>query len=431
MTTRFAEGLPDVNDPDEFVVYPRRADWRYRGTPMSTAVTDTERQTPLYAPSEHMYGEYVDRDDYAALYKMRPRSESPFRGVDRVKLIMSLLTFPTRDGGAGLPLDKLVAKQVVLAAFPLHATDELHTLEARWLRYWSPPWRQPLQRIVDYYGEKIGFYFLFLGHYATYFMVAALAGVAVFLDTLISPLHENAKSVPAFCVFMSLWATVFVQTWKRKQARHAMLWGTIGFEADESDRPEFAEDPSTELIHSPVDGEPTSYYPPEIRRRRSYVSGATIAVCAVGSMAVVYCIFLLNVAVRYPKTERRIDPHSWWHLLPTQEMRPQIIGVANTLQILVMEAAYRSIAQALNDAEGHRTDTAYEDALIAKTFIFTFVNAYASFFYTAFLKRVQAEVPGAGFGFNRSQRLFECDRTADGQQSCMADLHKQLSSIFV
>ena len=114
-----------------------------------------------------------------------------------------------------------------------------------------------------------------------------------------------------------------------------------------------------------------------------------------------------------------------------RETSNMLLHALNTLQILVMEAAYRSIAQALNDAEGHRTDTAYEDALIAKTFIFTFVNAYASFFYTAFLKRVQAEVPGAGFGFNRSQRLFECDRTSDGNQNCMADLHKQLSSIFV
>ena len=30
------------------------------------------------------------------------RSESCFRGVDRIKLLMSILSAPTRDGGAGL-----------------------------------------------------------------------------------------------------------------------------------------------------------------------------------------------------------------------------------------------------------------------------------------------------------------------------------------
>lgn len=32
------------------------------------------------------------------------------------------------------------------------------------------------------------------------------------------------------------------------------------------------------------------------------------------------------------------------------------------------------------------TDTMYEDNLIAKTFVFTFVNSYAPLFYIAFVK---------------------------------------------
>lgn len=36
--------------------------------------------------------------------------------------------------------------------------------------------------------------------------------------------------------------------------------------------------------------------------------------------------------------------------------------------------------------ENHRTDTAYEDNLIAKTFMFQFVNSYASLVYIAFIK---------------------------------------------
>ncbi|CAM9635330.1 unnamed protein product, partial [Heterosigma akashiwo] len=41
----------------------------------------------------------------------------------------------------------------------------------------------------------------------------------------------------------------------------------------------------------------------------------------------------------------------------------------------------------LNNAENFRTDTEYEDGLVAKTFAFQFVNSYATFYYTAFFKR--------------------------------------------
>ncbi|RYH14491.1 hypothetical protein EON65_33545, partial [archaeon] len=43
------------------------------------------------------------------------------------------------------------------------------------------------------------------------------------------------------------------------------------------------------------------------------------------------------------------------------------------------------VANALSERENHRTDTQYEDSMIAKIFIFQFVNSYASFFYLAFI----------------------------------------------
>ena len=51
-----------------------------------------------------------------------------------------------------------------------------------------------------------------------------------------------------------------------------------------------------------------------------------------------------------------------------------------------MNAAYERVAINLTDAENHRTETAYEDALIAKTFSFQFVNSFTSLFYVAFIK---------------------------------------------
>lgn len=39
-----------------------------------------------------------------------------------------------------------------------------------------------------------------------------------------------------------------------------------------------------------------------------------------------------------------------------------------------------------SNVENHRTDTEFEDHLIGKTFLFQFVNSYASLFYVAFIK---------------------------------------------
>jgi hypothetical protein len=166
---------------------------------MDTSIRDTEGRAPLYLYYEHCYGPFVDREDARRLYEKYPRSESCFRGVDRIKLLMSILSAPTRDGGAGLPLDKLVRRKACDAAFPLHEEDELKSLEARWIRMWARPAQLPSERVRSYFGEKIAFYYLFLAHATTYFSYAAVIGFAVFLNTLISPEAENAASVPYFC----------------------------------------------------------------------------------------------------------------------------------------------------------------------------------------------------------------------------------------
>ena len=179
----------------------RRDNWTYKGVPMDTSSRDTEGRAPLYLYYEHCYGPFVDREDARRLYEKYPRSESCFRGVDRIKLLMSILSAPTRDGGAGLPLDKLVRRKACDAAFPLHEEDELKSLEARWIRMWARPAQLPSERVRSYFGEKIAFYYLFLAHATTYFSYAAVIGFAVFLNTLISPQAENAASVPYFCAY--------------------------------------------------------------------------------------------------------------------------------------------------------------------------------------------------------------------------------------
>jgi anoctamin-10/anoctamin-7 len=55
------------------------------------------------------------------------------------------------------------------------------------------------------------------------------------------------------------------------------------------------------------------------------------------------------------------------------------------------------VAVRLNNRENHRTDTEYENSLIAKLFVFQFVNSFAALYYTAFIKQnVEGECTNGG-----------------------------------
>jgi hypothetical protein len=73
---------------------------------------------------------------------------------------------------------------------------------------------------------------------------------------------------------------------------------------------------------------------------------------------------------------------------------------------------YGKIAFKLTEYENHRTETMYENSLIAKTFLFKFVNSYNSMFYVAFLKKFDT---GA----------LAC------KPDCLSELRIQLATIFI
>ena len=74
----------------------------------------------------------------------------------------------------------------MLAAFPMHDYDTLNKLQTKWLTMWCAPWNQRFDEIKDYYGERIGFYFLYIGHYNTYLMVPAFVGAVAFIGKLVA-----------------------------------------------------------------------------------------------------------------------------------------------------------------------------------------------------------------------------------------------------
>jgi hypothetical protein len=92
-------------------------------------------------------------------------------------------------------------------------------------------------------------------------------------------------------------------------------------------------------------------------------------------------------------------------------------GMINAMFITFMNVVYKKVATILNNFENHRTDTAYEDALIGKVFLFQFVNSYISLFYIAFIKQFQVKFFGMESGTCRN--------------SCLDEMATQLLSLVV
>lgn len=57
-----------------------------------------------------------------------------------------------------------VNKKKIASFFPLHNLHTLNELYYEWFHYKILPWEQPLFKVKEYFGEKIGLYFQVFSH---------------------------------------------------------------------------------------------------------------------------------------------------------------------------------------------------------------------------------------------------------------------------
>eukprot|EP01039_Chlorochromonas_danica_P003566 gene3566-3905_t len=356
--------------------------------------TSPETKLPPY---EHIYCDYRPELKEKDLFFKRPNG-SLLRGVDRLKLIATIIAARLNEGGCDLDVYRLVKNRCLLTFFPLHDAVELRELEEVWLQIWQAPWKQKVDAAKDYFGEKIGFFFLFLGHYTSWLLPAAFVGVLAWINVASDDNNPSAEVMPYFAALVAIWCTLLLEYWKRKEKTAAMRWGTVGCEDEEQARPEF----EGELVANPVTGQPLRYFPRREFLFRVFVSSQVIAVLVLVVVGVVAAIFTLRI---FLSRMRQL-------VVGGMQTASIITALINAVQIQVLNAIYTSIAIRLTDYENHRTNTEYEDALIAKTFIFQFVNSFASLFYIAFVKPY---IPD----------LDAC------VGSCMSELQSSLGTIFL
>ncbi|OQR84792.1 anoctamin [Achlya hypogyna] len=333
-----------------------------------------------------------------------------FLDSEKQSIVFNLLT--TEDGAgltehrSGAPSSPLTPRSdllvIVQQMLPLHKAD-LSWLRAHWVCYWRPapcPTRtavatfalglyrffryaldQPLDGVAQYFGEQVAFYFAWLQLYTRWLLLPTAVGAGLFYEQVRTQ-SLNQPLAPFYALFMAIWASAFLVAWRREANALAHRWGVLGYEDEEIFRPEF-------YGNRPGDRHYSSW-----KRWLKYGATHLVVLMAIGAVLVVmYYAFSTrdalaehSLAVRANLTQLSwaslaaasgdLDAGFWFYLLVT----PMLYGLC----IPVADVAFTLLAARMTAWENHKTESAFQSALILKVFPFRFVHVFATLYYYAF-----------------------------------------------
>ncbi|AWO97765.1 putative anoctamin-1-like [Scophthalmus maximus] len=380
-------------------------------------------------------------------------------------------------------ISTLIAKGVYDAAFPLHDGDfrvdgdaddrnDRQVLHEEWARYSAFYKYQPIDLVRKYFGEKIGLYFAWLGVYTQLLIPASIVGIIVFgygvatVDTNIpslemcderlnftmcplcdgacdfwrlntacgtaraSHLFDNPATV-FFAIFMSLWAVLFLEHWKRRQISLSFSWDLTGIEEEEEHpRPRYEtilRQKRQRKQKNKKHKKKTSETAIDKLTWKDRLPGYFINVSSILFM------FGLTFSAVFGVIVYRIVVSALMAMSPDPETKSNVrvtvtatAVIINLVVILILDEIYGAVALWLTELEIPKTETNFEERLILKAFLLKFMNAYAPIFYVAFFKGRFVGRPGNYVYVFNGYRMEEC---APG--GCLIELCIQLSIIML
>ncbi|XP_031570691.1 anoctamin-4-like [Actinia tenebrosa] len=437
-------------------------------------------------PEERNYFTGAFRQDKMSKFLIEDR-DTFFSQAQRGRIVYTLLQRAKYGSNktTQVGIERLIANGTYAAAYPLHEGNYkmeqsmlTHKPEnERQLLYevWASPKRwyqmQPLDQISNYFGEKIGLYFAWLGFYTGMLVPAALVGLVVLiygganlasytpaidicnetkkLDYPMCPrcdqkcpywaLYDTCvyskvtyvfdnEFTPIFAIFMSIWATMFLEFWKRRQAEISYEWDLMNFE-DEEERPRVEyETKAKEKRINPITKNEEPYLHFRTKLPRFTCSWTFICFMLMLVVAAVLGVVFYRVSV-YASL---ITSEGYEGNMGAISMATSATAaIINLVIIIFLNKLYERLAFIFTNWEMPRTQTQYEDNFTFKMYLFQFVNYYSSLFYIAFGKLN----PGPPGNYNRvlgskenedGFRQEECNPAG-----CLFELLLQLAIIMV
>ena len=322
--------------------------------------------------------------------------------LSRLKLIYLMLLGSKRLGGCKLDLETMLLKRDILALYPAHNSVQRDKITRETWEWCKMPWSMNFEDLRNYFGEKWSLFYVFLGHQSKWLVIPSILGFMAQTTVWSTGPNYSHPILPFFSIITCCWAILWINFWKREEVTRSLTWGMTGFEDAELSRPQFR----GELITSPVDGSFMLSYPERARNIKKIISNTIIFIMMLLVVGAVSGIYIMRYILQ---NQTSVGANA-----------ATVASLVNAVQIAIFNIIYATIAQRLNDAENHETDTSYQDALTSKVFIFQFVNSYISFFYVAFIAQHLVREPGDNIHY-----LGQC-----GFYHCMAPLANNLAVLY-
>ncbi|XP_037109447.1 anoctamin-9 isoform X2 [Syngnathus acus] len=344
----------------------------------------------------------------------------------------------------------LMKTKVFEAKFCLHEKKKQRELTESWARWTACFQGQPITAVRNYFGEKVALYYLWLGWYTYMLVVPALIGVVVFLygvaffntsplikevcdiDVVMCPLCDKRCKVwllsdtctyakvsllfdnegtVLFAMVMAVWATLFLEFWKRHRTSFVCEWKVSDWCEEEE-----------ELILHVVNNANTA---PK-KFKHSYLRSTLVLICVIIMILVIIGLTHVLVVFRVIAAVQLAEG-SWEFMTTHSNSIAMMLGaVLHYLIITVMTRVNRSVAMKLCELEKTRSFATTERSFTVKMFTFQFFTYFSSLFYVAFfLGRINGH-PGHYVRIASKWRLEECHPSG-----CLTDLFIQMAIIMV
>nr|XP_050848873.1 anoctamin-1 isoform X1 [Vespula vulgaris] len=429
--------------------------------------------TTIFPAIKHKFTAIYSRDKE---YLFDLDSPNFFTSAIRSRIVQFILDrtrfAKTKNDDFAFGIERLISERSYVAAYPLH-DGNLHTEDSmRYLLYteWASVKKclhyQPLDYVKEYFGVKIGLYFAWLGFYTHMLIPASIVGLLCFiyscatlysnepsedicngngtidmcplcdhfcgywdlketcLHARITYLFDNPSTV-FFAVFMSLWATLFLELWKKYSAEITHRWDITSLDAqEEHPRPLYLarlahiKKKSLNIITNAEEPK-VPYW--KMKLPAKILSFSVILLLIAVAMAAVLGVVLYRMSV--------LTALSFYgHPMVTSYAILFTTATAATINlgcIIVFNWVYVWLAEYLTEIELLRTQTEFDDSLTLKIYLLEFVNYYASIFYIAFFKGKFVGYPG---NYNR---FFHFRQEECGPGGCLMELCIQLSIIMI
>ncbi|XP_036923959.1 anoctamin-2 isoform X2 [Sturnira hondurensis] len=425
------------------------------------------------------------------LYNIQDK-DTFFDNATRSRIVHEILKRTTCSRANNtMGINSLIANNIYEAAYPLHdgeydsPGDDMNDrklLYQEWARYGVFYKFQPIDLIRKYFGEKIGLYFAWLGLYTSFLIPSSVIGVIVFLygcatieedipsremcdqqnaftmcplcdkscdywnlssacgTARASHLFDNPATV-FFSIFMALWATMFLENWKRLQMRLGYFWDLTGIEeeeerAQEHSRPEYETKVREKMLKQSdksvvqkleanmTESEDEDDDEDKLSWRDRFpgylINFVSILFMIALTFSIVFAVIVYRITVAAALSLNK-DTRS--------NVRVTVTATAviiNLVVILILDEIYGAVAKWLTKIEVPKTEQTFEERLILKAFLLKFVNAYSPIFYVAFFKGRFVGRPGSYVYVFNNYRMEEC---APG--GCLMELCIQLSIIML